>query len=238
MLNIVTALYIEAKPIIDYFKLKSSNEIFKNDKINLIITSEGKIKSAINTTLLLTKYKYPTLNFGIAGSNKFDINKGFFIHKIVDTDTDFNYYPDFFKQNSTTLYTVSKPNKYYSLVDMEGSGFFEACYKFLNVNEIMLYKIVSDTPTSPIKKEIIPCLIKNHINIIEELLVEFEKKEEFFKEIKEYIKEVKTKMKLTKTQENQLKDRLTFYKIKNMPFPPIPTLKTKEEVKKFISSFF
>ena len=109
--------------------------------------------------------------------------------------------------------------------------------KFLNVNEIIVYKIVSDTPNYPIKKEIIPCLIKNRINIIEELLVEFEKKEDFFKEIEDYIQKVKTKMKLTKTQENQLKDRLTFYKIKNLPFPFIPILKTKKEVKKFISSF-
>jgi hypothetical protein len=45
-------------------------------------------------------------------------------------------------------------------------------------------------------------------------------------------------MKLTKTQENQLKNILTLYKIKNIPFPHFKELKKKEEVKEFITSLF
>jgi len=238
MLNIVTALKIEAEPIIKHFKLKSRDGIYQNENINLIITGQGKIKSAINTALLLSKYDWPTLNIGTAGSDKYDINQGFFIHKITDTDTGHNYYPDFFKLPSEEIHTVSKIGKYYNLTDMEASGFFEAAYKFLNVNEIIIYKIVSDTPSHEADKNEIPTLIKSHLNIIESLIENTAQKNDFFNEINQALLEAKNKMKLTKTQENQLKQILAFYKTKNIPFPKFKELKKKEEVKEFVTSLF
>jgi len=234
MLNIITALKIEAKPIIEKFNLKPQGEIYQNNYINLIITGQGKIKSAINTALLLNKHPQKTLNFGIAGSSIYKINEGFFVHKITDADSGFEYYPDFYKLPHTSLYTVSKPGVYYTLTDMEGSGFFEACYKFLSTEKIILYKIVSDNPDFPVKKEKIPHYIKSHIHIIEELLDK--KEDDFFREIEEYLNEAKKKMKLTKTQENRLKQILTFYKTKNKKFPEIKELKTKKEVSEFLNS--
>ena len=238
MLNIVTALKIEAEAIIKHFKLKSRDGIYQNENINLIITGQGKIKSAISTALLLSKHHYPTLNIGIAGSDRYEINQGFFIHKITDTDTGHNYYPDFFMPPSEEIHTVSKIGKYYNLTDMEASGFFEAAYKFLNVNEIILYKIVSDTPSHKPDIKEIPDLIKSHINIIESLIKNITQKNDFFTEIYQALLEAKKKMKLTKTQENQLRQLLTFYKIKNIPMPEFKELKKKEEVKEFITSLF
>jgi len=235
MLNIVTALKIEAEPIIKHFELKSRGEIYQNENINLIITGQGKIKSAISTALLLSKHHYQTLNIGIAGSDRHEINQGFFIHKITDTDTGHNYYPDFFKLPSEEIHTVSKIGKYYNLTDMEASGFFEAAYKFLNVNEIILYKIVSDTPSRKTDIKEIPDIIKSHINIIESLIKNITQKNDFFTEINQALLEAKKKMKLTKTQENQLRQLLTFYKTKNISFPEFKELKKKEEVKEFIN---
>ncbi len=234
MLNIVTALKIEALPIIKKFNLKPNGEIYQNNYINLIITGQGKIKCAINTALLLKQYPFKTLNFGIAGSSIYEINEGFFIQKIIDKDSKFEYYPDFFDKKSSTLYTISKPGIYYELTDMEGSGFFEACYKFLSVENIILYKIVSDTPQIPIKKEKIAHLIKNHLNIIEKFLDENKRDE--FEDIKEALKEAKVKMHLTKTQENQLKNILIYYKTINKKFPEFKKLKTKKEVSEFLNS--
>jgi hypothetical protein len=233
MLNIITALKIEAREIIKKFNLKPNGEIYQNNYINLIITGQGKIKSAINTALLLNRYPFKSLNIGIAGSSVYEINEGFFVEKITDTDSNLEYYPDFFKEKSTHLYTVSKPGIYYNLTDMEGSGFFEACYKFLSVEKIILYKIVSDTPDTPIEKNKIPTLIKNHLSVIEELL---NKNEESFFEIEEALKEAKKKMKLTKTQENQLKNILIYYKTINKKFPEFKELKTKKEVSEFLNS--
>ena len=230
MLNIVTALGIEAKPIIKKFNLKNQNGIYQNNYLNLIITGQGKIKSAINTALLLQKYPFRTLNIGIAGSSIHQINEGFYVHKITDTDSGLEYYPDRF-ENSQELYCVSKPGTYYPLVDMESSGFFEACYKFLSVEKIILYKIVSDTPDIKPDTQEIPHLINSHIEIIEKLL---EKKDDFFEEINEYLNEASKKMPLTKTQYEDLKKIITFYKIKNLPFPTLPVLNKKEEVKEFL----
>lgn len=235
MLNIVTALKIEAEEIIKRFNLKPNGEIYQNNYLNLIITGQGKIKSAINTALLLQKYPFKTLNFGIAGSNKFEINQGFFINKITDMDSGYDYYPDFFEEPSERLHTVSKLGNYYSLTDMEGSGFFEACYKFLSVEKIILYKIVSDTPNNPVDKKIIPFLVKNHINIIEKLLDD-DKNETNFNEIDDYLKECENKMRITNNQLQRLKNILIYLKIKGKKFPQIPHSKTKKETEEFIKS--
>jgi len=234
MLNIITALSIEAKPIIKKFNLKNQNGIYQNNYINLIITGQGKLKSAINTALLLQKHPYKSLNIGIAGSKTYKKTEGFFIHKITDTDSSLSYYPDFFKENSSELFCVSKTGKYHILTDMESSGFFEACYKFLSVEEIILYKIVSDTPSQPVEKNEIPSLINSHIHIIEKILDT--KTPDFFDDVKELLKEANSKMKLTKTQNEELKKMLVFYKLQNKKIPDFPYLKTKKEVRDFLTS--
>ncbi|WP_457560489.1 hypothetical protein [Caminibacter sp.] len=234
MLNIVTALKLEAEPIIKYFKLKCKENIYKNDKINLIITGSGKIKSAINTALLLNSNPYKTLNIGIAGSSEFKIGDGFYIHKITDTESGFNYYPDFFKEKSIEIFCLSRPGKYYSLTDMESAGFFEGAYKFLSVEQIILYKIVSDTPKIPFNPSIVQDLINKHIQIIEELIETDE--DNILKEIEEWLNEAKNKMHLTKTQFNQLKNSLIYLKTKQKPLPKVPLLKNKKEISEFIKN--
>ena len=229
MINIVTALKIEAAPIIEYFNLKATGEIYQNNEINLIVTGSGKVKSAINTALLLQKKTYPTINIGIAGSNKHPVGSGFFIHKITDTDTDFEYYPDFFEEPSEEIFTISKPQKYFPLVDMESSGFFEAAYKFLSVEKIILYKIVSDTPNKPFNKDIVPKLIKKSFPIIKYLIKRFQNPTSF-PDIEEKIKNLY----LTQTQKAKLKELLTYMHIKNIPFPDIPKTNNKKETQLFI----
>ncbi len=229
MLNIITALKPEAIEIIKHFKLKSNNNIYQNDKINLIITGQGKIKSAINTALLLQKYPYKSINFGVAGSNKYEVNEGFFIHKIIDFETSHSYYPDFFKEKSSEIVCISKPSKYFKLVDMESSGFFEAAYKFLSVEKIILYKIVSDTPSYKFNPKEVPTLIKNHIHIIEELIQEDKNP---FEDIEELIHSIP----LTQTQKIILKNILIYKKLKNQSLPKVPTFKNKKEVKEWINS--
>ncbi|NPA12233.1 MAG: 5'-methylthioadenosine/S-adenosylhomocysteine nucleosidase [Epsilonproteobacteria bacterium] len=222
MLNIITALKTEANEIIKYFKLKHQNGIYQNEKINLIITGSGKIKCAINTALLLQKYPHKSINFGIAGSNKYEVGNGFFIEKIVDEDSSFEYYPDFFKQPSGTVHTVSKIGNYFELVDMESSGFFEAAYKFLSVEEIILYKIVSDTPSK--KPKNIQELIKKHLHIIEELLETNLTQTDDIKLNSPH---------LTQSMQNELKNLLIFAKLKKINIT-IPQFQSKKEAKEFI----
>ena len=60
MLYIVTALYIEAKPLISLFNLKKDNsytkfQVFSNENVKLIISGTGKVKSATALTYLISK---------------------------------------------------------------------------------------------------------------------------------------------------------------------------------------
>jgi len=228
MLNIVTALKIEAESIIKKFRLKNKNGIYSNDEMNLIITGSGKVKCAINTALLLHKYPYKTINFGICGSSVYDVGEGFYINKITDLDSGFDYYPEFIK-GSANLFCLSKAEKYYPLVDMESSGFFEACYKFLSVEKILLYKIVSDTPNVTFNKNIVPKLIESHLHVIEENLEE--EKESFVTEIEEYLNSCD----LTFYQKNELKNLLIYMKLNNIPFEKV-ILNNKKEAKEFIKT--
>ena len=235
MLNIVTALYLEAEPIIKRFNLKRFGEIYQNNHINLIITGSGKIKSAVKTALLLQKYPYMTLNFGICGSNYYEIGSGFYINKITDTDSGYEYYPDFYKENSREIHTVSKIGKYYRLTDMEASGFFEACYNFLTVEKIVLFKIVSDTPDNPPQKKTIREIVNKHINVIENLL-EITTERNKNEEIDLIFNEITSKMKLTKSQQAKVKNLITYLYLTNKKIPHIPFLRKKEEVREFITN--
>ena len=60
MIYISVALGIEAKPIIKYFNLKRDNsikklQVFKNERVTLIITGVGILKSAIALTYILSQ---------------------------------------------------------------------------------------------------------------------------------------------------------------------------------------
>ena len=68
MVGIVVAYFKEAKPLIDCFNLKKTNDkfsIYENGQISLIISNQGKINSAIATTYLLSTRKIShIINFG------------------------------------------------------------------------------------------------------------------------------------------------------------------------------
>lgn len=169
MLYIYTALYIEAKPLIEYFRLKRdmdepTYQIFLNDRIILIIGGTGMIKSAVSCTYVLTKYKAGRgnffLNVGFAGCKNRELEIGSVIlcNKIIDAAKN-NYYPDIlFKHDFTegTLYTSIKQadsiedfkDEDVLLCDMEGASVFNSAKIFFPLHKICILKIVSDHITS------------------------------------------------------------------------------------------
>jgi len=165
MFYIITALSGEAIPIINHFKLKkdisyTKFDLFKNDQIKLILTGTGKIKSAIATTYLLVKDnprpEDHIINIGICGTENEDYKIGHvvLINKIDDYASRKTFYPEtVFKHNFTEerLITFDKPVKKKDIinlpdcvVDMEGSGFYEAASNYFHAHRIHLLKIVSD----------------------------------------------------------------------------------------------
>ena len=96
MIHFIVATTSEARPLIDFFKLKKKKSIsnfifFDNDEISLTISGIGKINAAMSVTH--TYYEFNKIknnvwvNFGIAGHISHSIGKIFLINKIVDKET-------------------------------------------------------------------------------------------------------------------------------------------------------
>ncbi|OEG00035.1 hypothetical protein BHF71_06645 [Vulcanibacillus modesticaldus] len=192
MIYIVTAIYHEAKPLIEYYNLKrthkiSKYQIFENDEIKLIISGTGVFTATIATTYLLTLFNAKTsdliLNIGVAGTKNKDFHLGqaFLCHKVIYHETNKSYYPDIIIKHpfsEGTLETFSQivdksltKNFQGDLFDMEGAGFFEAASSFLPPHNIYLVKIVSDflEPTT-VSKEMVTKLINENLTNILKLI--------------------------------------------------------------------
>ncbi len=177
MICIVTALFSEAEALIEYFKLKKSeNKIFSvytNDNICLVVSGIGKINAAVATTYILKNHKFDKIfNIGICGTNNKDNKIGFLylIKTIIDKETDKKF---ILQKNGEVLYCVSKPISKLDiskkvLVDMESAGFYQAAVKFAQKDNINILKIVSDfLDTSIPSKKSVYNLIKQNIKNIE-----------------------------------------------------------------------
>lgn len=188
MLNYVVATFSEAKPIIDFFKLKKRDQINEfqiydnyQKSLSLIISGIGKINSASAVTFLELKSKNKNniwINIGIAGG-KLNVGELSIINKIIDNSTNKAWYPFFsFKTDikKSSCKTFDKPEFKYRnyLNDMELSGFFSTCLKFTGLEFIHSFKIISDNKidqTSMLNKNTIMNLIKKHMNKIQDISV-------------------------------------------------------------------
>ncbi|WP_281950979.1 hypothetical protein [Nitrosophilus kaiyonis] len=148
-----TALYAEAKPIIEFLNLKKVDDpffnIYKNEEYILIVSGIGKILTAISLSHIFTKYNSfsnKVLSIGIAGATKnLPIAKLVNVNKIIDKDTQAVYFLNDLKNlKNSSLTTSSRPlhNAKTDLGDMEGS----AVYKTAKVykKEAIILKVVSD----------------------------------------------------------------------------------------------
>jgi adenosylhomocysteine nucleosidase len=161
---IYTALPCEAKPIIDFYRLKKDTSIksfavFSDNEICLAITGIGKTAMAAGiayTQALFSSASNPVmLNIGIAGHKDHPIGSVFLIDKIADGDSDRRYYPQLVFTPpcpTNSLQTASKPHFTYppsQLCDMEASAFYETATRFTSGELIQCLKIVSDNESCP-----------------------------------------------------------------------------------------
>ena len=149
MTYIVTALISEAQPIIEFLNLTKKEDknfpIFTNHNTTLIVSGMGKINSAIAVTYIKPTNKI--INVGICGSSAHEIGNLYKIKKIIDKSSQKVVH---LNQNGETLTCVdtpqNNPNLFKStLIDMESFGFYQAARKFIDKENILIYKIVSDT---------------------------------------------------------------------------------------------
>lgn len=160
---IYAALPCEAKPLIEFYRLKkdtaiNSFAVYNNNNMCLTVTGIGKnaMAAGIGYTqaLFLSAQNPILLNVGIAGHKEHTIGSVFLIDKITDSDSDRRYYPPLvFTPPCPThsLQTASKPQLFYPplhLCDMEGSAFYETATRFSASELLHCLKIVSDNESS------------------------------------------------------------------------------------------
>lgn len=239
MLYIVTALYIEAKPLISLFNLKKDNsytkfQVFSNENVKLIISGTGKIKSATALTYLISKEDIKKndyiVNIGFVASNK-DSQLGdvVYISKIQNAYSDFDFYPEMiykhnFLEGSLTTFDSIVESKIEDIeyIDMEAYGFFQTASIFFKKAKIIVLKIVSDILKDKVEDRVLVdfkdenLFAKSYDNIYK-FLINFkaiDAEDEFTIVEQELIKKVLENLRLSDTMTYELFNILRYLKIK------------------------
>lgn len=183
---LVTARHAEAAPLIAHLRLvkdvhSGELETYQNDTTWLIVTGSGKLRCAVMTASFLSRKPPPchAINIGIAecppqtGIHIGDMRR---IHKIVDHPSGREQFPDMLVDaaiGESSLTTVDSPlvsdasDTVDGLIDMEGSGFFEAASTFLSPHRISCLKIASDRlDDARLTKASVSALVAPHVETI------------------------------------------------------------------------
>ena len=195
-LRFIIALSVEAKSIIELYKLKEINlppnifKIYKNIDLNiwLIISGIGNVNSAAATIYLYKSSpknkKNIWINVGMAGSKNFDVGSIFNIKKVS--------YKNTLKEESfylSTLVNTKIPineivsvdaleknlNEIKSIYEMEGYGFIKTVERFCSRELIIIIKIISDNEKIPPINFIKTTkhFMKSNIKALEELINDY-----------------------------------------------------------------
>ena len=252
MLYIVTALYIEAKPLISLFNLKKDNsytkfQVFSNEDVKLIISGTGKVKSATALTYLISKEDIKKddyiVNIGFVASNKnSQLGDIVYVLKIQNAYSDFDFYPEMiykhnFLEGSLTTFDniVEKKIENIEYIDMEAYGFFQTASIFFKKDKIMVLKIVSDILKDKVEDRVLvdfknENLFTESYNNIYKFLVNFKAvndDSDFTITEQELIKKVLENLRLSDTMTYELFNILRYLKIK---YGSIDILKKYENI--------
>jgi len=159
MLIWVCALHCEAKPVIDYYRLKKSHDerafdLYRGDNMLCIISGIGKIASAAACAWIAARYQDEAsigwINLGTAGSRQHPIGTAFALNQVIDADSGQRYYPVACSRPvfaGAACLTLSQAGDNYRdeyLFDMEASGFMYSALRFSSAELMQCIKIVSD----------------------------------------------------------------------------------------------
>ncbi len=240
MISIFTAVYPEAKPLIEFYNLKKNFEVlefqnFRGKNIILSVTGVGGIRVAsILSSVLATEPKEEMfcLLIGVCGTKNESIPLGelFLINKAVQFNTKKRFYPDIifghnFKENSIESFdkiiTDENIKTECELIDMESAYFLEASSIFLPPHKSHVLKIVSDhLDIRHITKEFISSIVEKNIHKIDKFIKNIEKflssskREILSKEEIKVLEKISEKISLTHYMKNELFELYKMAKIK------------------------
>lgn len=251
--------------------------IYRNESTSIIISGTGKMAMALAVSefaSLLSKderIQMKVWNLGIAGAKDTlgKIGDFFWVHKIKDYATDKDFYPERIVSSSfpkeTGLTTYDKPiakqqneNRFQvltkeewesvSLVDMEGSGFFEAASLYFPLENIAIGKQISDYLEGTFCKE---DQVKQMMESILDPLYEewmtplpWVKEDPFETQIWPELCNQLNSLRLTETMRHDLKKSLRFFHLRfpSSPIPSpqwetIPKIQSKSDLKIFLDDW-
>jgi len=248
MIYVFTALYCEAKPIIQYSGLKRQPDIngfqyFANDSVNLVITGTGSINAAVGVASLCSLHTPDSgdilVNAGICGTGNSSLKKGtpVLCNKIIDLCTYKTYYPDMLFKHSFiegTVETSPVPvtcmsekydeNSDIVVTDMEASGIFLAGERFFQPHQMFFFKIVSDyLAGEEISSDMVTELVSVNVEHVAGWLTQIHdglpgKPSDFSEEEKALLNQISDAMKLTVSMQHQLNHLMRYYKIQHGGF--------------------
>jgi len=200
MIVIMCALHCEAKPLVDFFKLKLDREakypIFSRDEIVVAVAGAGKLLMASAVNYIYARYNEPQsiawINLGVAGGGVGDVASLYNINKVTDAHSGVNWYPvrcpTLSYQSSISLLTLDSPETDYKencLFDMEASAFLLAALRFSSIELIQLLKIVSDNKANhvdKVDKAMVTEIVQQNMAEIEKTVITMKEQLQFFKQ--------------------------------------------------------
>lgn len=187
MINLIVALRCEARPLIEFFKLKQTESephpIYEGKNIRLILSGISQLNSACAVTTL--KHSKSVLenevwiNIGMAGHPHLPIGTGCLVSSISNKQNNRVFYPHLvFKTQLTRvpLVSIERPSIDYlpnTLFDMEAYGFYFAAIKYGLSEQIQVYKVVSDnknTSLDQISPKWVERLMEKKLDEIKDLI--------------------------------------------------------------------
>lgn len=263
----------KAKPVPHSGKFR----IYQNESMHIVIAGTGKVAMALAVSEFAHRFtrdernQMKIWNVGIAGSANpnWDVGEYFWIHKISDHASKKDYYLErivssqFTKETNLTTFDrpiakIKNENpflvlndedlKTISLVDMEGSGFFEAASLYFPLENLAIGKVVSDhLEGSFCQQETVETLMEKVMpNLYEEWIqpIPWITDDGFDRKLWPNILSQISDLRLTETMKHDLKRSLRFFHLRypnsQIPFPNmeiIPTLKSKTDLKRFIDDW-
>lgn len=183
MLIWVCALHCEAKPVIDFYRLKKSQDrhafdVYRGDDMVCVVSGIGKIASAAACAWIAASHPRETsfawINLGTAGGAEHQIGDLLQLNQVVDADSGQCYYPApvaVSPLSGSACLTLSRPSEDYrrdTLFDMEASGFMHSALRFSSAELVQGLKVVSDNRKQQTGKDRqrISELIQRHIESI------------------------------------------------------------------------
>lgn len=167
----VTALLVEATPLIEHYQLKQQPQqsstairVYQSEDVTLVVCGIGELAAVSATSFVLGALPQSTvaINIGIAGSNN-NIGSIFYASSVSKQDANKQVdnsrktmYPHLpFKTTipGLSVITVDQPCTDYSpdsCYEMEAYGFCYAARQFIPAEQIHCLKIISDNPAAPV----------------------------------------------------------------------------------------